>query len=68
MKEARDIHKNFKAAIGDNEAAHSLEDDLRDHVLRCVRDIAKDTGCNDTLELVELALSTSDERFDRWYV
>jgi hypothetical protein len=49
------------AAEGDDEAAHSVEDDLRERALGAIY-----AGAPNAVELAGVALSTKRLGFDRW--
>lgn len=51
----------IRAKADDDEAAHSLEDDLREGVLKAIA-----AGAENPAELARLALTTSAIEFARW--
>ena len=55
--------EEIKACAGDDERAHSMEDDLHRDVLAC---IAASPGDERVSELARLALLTCDIDFSRW--
>ena len=52
----------LREIAGDDEAAHSEEDDLRRDVLRAIAD----GECDDPAAAARLVLTTSEIRFARW--
>lgn len=63
-----EIHKLYneilkRAEEGDDEMAHSIEDELRREVLHYILTISADRQVRD---LVSLALSTGNLKFSRW--
>lgn len=60
-EEARQWVQRIKNSKDDPEAAHSLEDELRQLVLQDIR-----KGHPDAQKLAEIALSTDEIDFPRW--
>lgn len=65
MMTVEELRKRVEYLIencGDDEGAHSNEDELRADVLQAIAD-----GHPDAQELARLALRTSEADFSRWY-
>lgn len=61
VAEARAAVEKIRAAAGDDEIAHSYEDDFRASVLKAIAE-----GSEDAVELAEIALTTGEIQFARW--
>jgi hypothetical protein len=59
---ARAMVAEIASESSDDETAHRLERTLRDQVLTAIAQ-----GSHDSRELAEIALSTNDIRFARWF-
>lgn len=62
VSRAREAVAKIASAESDDETAHRLERKLRDDVLTAIAQ-----GSPDSRELAEIALSTNDIRFARWF-
>jgi hypothetical protein len=61
IDEARRRLDDIRACVGDDEAAHSMEDALRRDVLQAIAD-----GSPDAVELARIALESESLDFARW--
>jgi hypothetical protein len=62
VSRAREMVDEIASHSSDDETAHRLEQKLREHVLTAIVQ-----GSTDSLELAEIALSTKDVGFSRWF-
>jgi hypothetical protein len=62
VSRAREMVAKIASQSSDDETAHRLERKLRDQVLTAIAQ-----GSTDSLELAEIALSTNDVGFSRWF-
>jgi hypothetical protein len=62
VSKARAMVAKIASDSSDDETAHRLERDLRDQVLTAIAQ-----GSPNARELAEIALSTNDIRFARWF-
>jgi hypothetical protein len=62
VSQAREMVAEIASASSDEETAHRIERKLRDQVLTAIAQ-----GSTDSLELAEIALSTNDIGFSRWF-
>ena len=61
VQDVEDQVANIRAVAGDDEAAHSWEDQLRQSVLEAIAN-----GADNPADLARAALKTSDIEFARW--
>lgn len=61
--DVRERMEAMKAAEGDWEATHGIEDDLWEAVLESIAE----GSCDDPAELARVALHSRDLEFTRWY-
>lgn len=61
LSEVESRIEGIRAVAGDDEVAHSREDELRDDVLKAIAE-----GASNAAELAGAALSTRDIEFARW--
>jgi hypothetical protein len=57
--------QHLREIAGDAEAAHGLEDGIRDNVLTTIA--SGELTAGEAAELARLALTTADVKFDRWF-
>jgi hypothetical protein len=69
IEKAHRIYNKLRGAAleGDDEAAHQLEDDLRTLALECAQKHYLGERVEGWGQIVQLALSTSELDFVRWY-
>lgn len=61
-EDVKDIIDRIRSMAGDPEAAHSLEDNMRDKVLHAIAT----GGYGEASKLADYALASSDIVFPRW--